>query len=897
MSGVNVLETIVDPEFYETIDNYKPREEDFLDLVREMVPSDWQFVRNNGVWFGCLAPEGKSTPSSPQGWKIHVSSSAPSAKDVLKAVVPILSAECVNFKFSLDLRILSLMNSKRWVRQGAGKFITIYPVDEGQFIQLMEKLHHVTKQFQGPYILSDRRYKDSRVLFYRYGGIAPYSITSVKGVKTSMLISPSGETIPDIRYPYFFVPSWTKDPFEGASTEGRQEQTNLGGVSLKNGRYLVKSALSYSNSGGVYVAEDTETGRDVVIKEARPLVDSSGDTVSLLKKEYRILSKIAHLKVAPAAVDFFQDWEHFFLVQEFIQGYSLSSFSARNNITLYTHPTLEDTEKFYRDFKTIFLQLAKIMQALHESGIVFSDLSPSNLIILRDTLELKIIDFEGAHEIGVDQPATLYTPGFAYADQMFGSPSTFESDYFSLGAIMHFFLSPVNQIFLIHPRARYTFIENVTKDIGFPKSICEVITALIDKAAEKRPAPGEVIRVLEREEEVSVPNFAVNGPEADPIYCDYVQGITEYILATATYDRKDRLFPADGRIFRTNPLSIAHGACGVAYAIKKIKNQAPEEALDWILARNKNRELYPPGLYLGLSGIAWAMLELGLGEESRKVLSSTYDHPSLYNSFDIYYGVAGWGMANLRFYMEFQDEMYLQKAEEAGVHLLKNASTDERGCYWSDGDEIPLGYAHGASGVSLFLLYLYLASGKERFLDAGLKAVDFDINNATYNPKGGGVSWRRVADKGNIVYPYWVYGSAGVGMAVLRYCRLLGEEKHKDALDKIHNDTSRKYSVYPGFFKGLAGKGEFLLDLYQFTGMSCHLDSAYKVATGISFFKIDKKQGLAFPGETLRRISCDYGTGSAGIGHFLHRLTRGGEGGFNLDRLFDNNQTGVPPKA
>lgn len=882
MSGINVLETLLDPDFYESIEYYKPREHELLDLVKTLVPSDWVFAKNNGIWFGCNPPDDKDRPIAAQGWKIHVSSSVSSAQEVLKAVVPILRVHNVSFKFSLDLRMLTLMNSKRWARQGAGKFITLYPADEDQFIYLAEELYQATRNFNGPYILSDKRYKDSRVIFYRYGGIRQYSVLNVRGEKDSMIMSPSGEKVPDIRRPYFYVPEWTKDPLEGNSP---QEQVSSQGITLKDGRYLVKFAMGFSNSGGVYVAEDTETGKNVVIKEARPFVDSTEDTVLLLKKEHRILSKIAHTRVAPQPLDFFQDWEHFFLVQEQLTGMSLGSFSARNNIILYTHPTIDNTKAFYQDFKTIFVQLAEILKLLHDNGVVFSDLSPNNVIVLAETLEVKIIDFEGAYEIGVDKPITLFTPGFAYADQMSGRPSTFQSDYFSLGAIMYFFLIPVNQIFMIHPKARYTFIDSVTKDVGFPRSIAEVISALIDKEATKRPAPAEVIEVLNREEEITAPTFATLGPEADPIYENSISRITDYILAVANYQRKDRLFPADGTIFRTNPLSIAHGACGVANAIRKMNQEVPKEVIDWILERNKHPGLYPPGLYIGLSGIAWAMLELGLRDESQKVLSSTYDHPLLHEAFDIYYGIAGWGLANLKFFLEFKDEIYLQKAKEAGEYLLKTVAKDARGCYWSSNDEIPLGYAHGQSGISLFLLYLYLASAENRFLEVGTKAMDFDINNASTNLEGE-LSWKRVADKGNITYPYWGAGAAGVGVALVRYQRLLGEKVYEEVLEKIYIEVNRKYAVFPGMFKGLAGLGDFLLDLYQLQNESRYLDGAYRVATGISLFKIERSQGLAFPGDFLRRISCDFGTGSAGVGHFLHRLVHKTEGSYNLDQLF-----------
>lgn len=892
MSGprANVLEAMIDPEFYDSIDRFQPREDEFLDLVKQLVPSDMMFERINGVWFGCIAPQEKRKQPPIQGWKIHVSSATSCAKDVLRAVVPILISNNVEFKFSLDTRILSMMNSKRWARQGAGKFITIYPLDENEFVSLIEQLYKATKQFEGPYILSDKRYKDSKVIFYRYGGMSPFKVLNIKGEKIPMLLSPAGERVPDIRFPYFHVPEWTKDPFESPQPKDSENAETPAEIRLKDGRYLVKSSLSYTNSGGVYIAEDTHTGQQVVIKEARPYVDSIEDTVSLLKKEHRILAKIAHLKIAPQPLDFFQDWEHFFLVQEQVKGTGIHNYIVRNSITLRFNPTIDDAREFYKNFKTIILQLAQIVKALHECGIVFSDMSPGNLILDPETLELKIIDFEGACEVGVDKPGQLFTEGFA-ADQWFGRDPTVESDYFSIGAIIHYFLSPVNQLFAVNPKARYTFMEHVTRDIGFPRSVFELATALIDKSPEKRPTPSKIIEVLSRDDDVTVPHFATDGPDADKTYEGYVKRITEYILNVATYDRRDRLFPSDGSMFRTNPLSLAHGACGVAYALNKIDGKVPDEVINWILSCNKHVSLIPPGLYIGLAGIAWSMLELGLHDESRKVLASTFDHPLLHDAFDLYYGVAGWGLANLRFFTEFQDEIYLQKAEEAGSYLLETVAEDARGCYWTTDGKIPLGYAHGQSGVSLFLLYLYLASGKERFLDLGMKALDFEMNNATPSMKGESISWMKFADEGYIVYPYFKIGSAGVGTTMLRYYRLLGEKKYRDMLELIYFDTTRKYTLFPGLFSGLAGLGEFLLDLHRVTNESHHFDAAYRVAAGISLFKIEKKQGLAFPGDMLRRISCDYGTGSAGVGHFLYRLThREEEGAFNLDRLFAHDE-------
>jgi hypothetical protein len=881
MSQPNLLETLASRDFYESMDHYVA-DLALVDVVKQHLPPDWKLRRVNGVWFGCHPPIARRTP--PQGWKIHISATVGDAINVLTAVVPILRDHQISFKFALDNRVLSLMNGKSWLRQGAGKFITIYP-HEDQFAGLIEELHQATRAFSGPYILSDRRYRNSRVVFYRYGGMLPRSVLNVKGEQVPLLVGPSGETIPDIRRPYFFVPSWTRDPFDAEDPDSVREQVKQTGVPLNNGRYLVRSALAYSNSGGVYVADDLRRGLQVVIEEARPFVESSRHGTDLLQKEYRILSKIEHLNIAPRPVDFFTEWEHVFLAEEFIKGTSLEAFCARNNVLLLTNPTVADAQRWYVTFKAIFLQLAQIVRSLHELQIVFSDLSFSNLLISPDDQRLSIIDFEGAHEVGVDNPTSIYTPGFAFAHQMMGRPATFQSDYFSMGAIMFAFLWPVNQMFMIHPQARFTFLDSVTKDVGLPKSIHDMIANLMDKDPEKRPSPNSVITALQCADSSVSPETESSNSQTDVTLRKDVERILDYIMSVATYERRDRLYPAWGAVFNTNPLSIAYGACGVAYVINKVKKGVPDRVLEWILAANKKQSLYPPGLYLGLGGVAWTLLDLGAQEAAKNVLESTYDHPLLYESSDLFYGAAGWGLVNLKFFVESGDEKYLRNAERAGCVVAARAHTDSQGLFWPTEDGIPLGYAHGASGISLFFLYLYLASNKDQFLDIGRRALDFDIAHA-YDTGGGGLSWKRAVEGANVVFPYWRYGSAGIGMVILRYYRLLKLPDYKRILGGIVLDTSRKYAVFPGFFIGLAGIGEFLLDYYQITGESEGLTGAGRVAAGLSLFRIDRPDGLAYPGERLRRICCDFGTGSAGVGHFLHRLASQSEGAFHLDELF-----------
>jgi lantibiotic modifying enzyme len=232
--------------------------------------------------------------------------------------------------------------------------------------------------------------------------------------------------------------------------------------------------------------------------------------------------------------------------------------------------------------------------------------------------------------------------------------------------------------------------------------------------------------------------------------------------------------------------------------------------------------------------------------------------------------------------------LYLDAAKEAAKQLMALKRESVTGCYWG-GDDVPLGFAHGASGISLFFLYMYIVTNDDLFLESGQAALSFDLSHARPTIDGLGVSWMQSTGTPQIIFPYWIYGSAGVGSALIRYYRLTHNVEYKNMLEKIFVDTNRKYAVFPNHDKGLAGLGEFNLDLYKLTQKSEHFSGALRVASGISLFKIESTKGLTFPGMPLTRASCDFATGSAGIGHFLHRLSNQEvDSPFMLDNLFDS---------
>lgn len=872
--------TIVDLNFYDTIERYKPKSV-FVEPLLRVLPSDWQ-ISQSGIWFQCNPP-GAMLPQ--HGWKIHLTTTPTQAAAVLTTAARVLVAKGVPFKFAVDRNMLLIVNGKRWARSGAGKFITIYPRTKDEFIHLLEELHQALLGYNGPYILSDKRYKDGSIVYYRYGGMVRASKVNFRGEEDLMITAPDGESVIDERSPYFTPPEWAADPVLNLEEETDSNQE----LTLKDGRYVIESALTFTTSGGVYIGKDTETGRKVLIKEARPFANPSQgehDAVSLLKKEHRLLTILEDTGLVPQPYDFFKDWEHFYLVEEFLEGFLLRSHMIEISLALQIRPTLKEATEFYERYRKLYGLIAKGFHTVHERNITLADVSHYNIIVTDEGNAVKFIDFEGARELGVDVSTMLYTPGFAseQRERSWREP-TIEDDYYGFGGLMLAGLMPINAVRSFGYDSLERFLNALTTDFGLPYGVRRAISAAMHPEPSQRIKPLEAIAMLEDVAEVTEPSIESDEAKEE---CgdDFIRRTLDFMLGVASFDRTDRLFPSDAYLFRTNPLSLAWGACGVAYVINEIRGKVPQEVSDWILRTPVDYQRYAPGLYVGLSGIAWALSDMGFKQRALEMICATHNHPMLYESPDIFYGVSGWGMAQLKFFLETGDELFLSKAIEGGQFLLDTQQEDESGSWWPVKDDIFFGLAHGASGVSLFLFYLYLVTRNEKFLDVGTRGIDFVLSKAM-DTKDGGYTWKMV-ENWPTQTPYWRYGGAGIGMTLLRYGTLFGQDRYKPMLDKIALDCDRKYTIFPTRFFGLAGLGEFFLDMADFgVEESTAVECAWKNAAGALLFKVEREQGIAFPGEQLMRLSCDFGTGSAGIALFLHRLLNRGKPPFMLDSLLE----------
>lgn len=327
-----------------------------------------------------------------QGWKIHISASYDNAIHILNIVAKELVPQKCSFKVIKSLDLYLLTSQKPFSRTQFGKFITVYPESNSRFIALLEILNKKLSNFEGPEILTDRQYKQCKVLHYRYGGFEPIEKVTPYGQTLYLIQNGFGALTEDVRSPYYSLPIGI-------------EEIILNEPILEIPRlfreYSVEKAIRFTNSGGVYEAKQKSTQRRVIIKEARPftqMTKASVNSIKLRKKEAEILQNCKNSSFFPELIDSFDDSGHYFIVEEYIEGETLFHYVLHNNPFL----KMKGSEPARRYIKTIVTFVADLFSAivyLSSKGYEMHDLTPDNVMIT-DGGQIKIVDMEGCLRTG-----------------------------------------------------------------------------------------------------------------------------------------------------------------------------------------------------------------------------------------------------------------------------------------------------------------------------------------------------------------------------------------------------------------------------------------------------------------------------------------------------------------
>lgn len=861
------------PDFYIPYEWRKPRTE-YYDYAKTLMPVNWR-LRQDYFWTYVMAPE-ETKPV--QGWKIHVSTRLGNEFATMQKVIPLCVEYNTEFKFASDEKILTTLLGKNCARSAAGKFITIYPASKAVFVRLIEALYQQLRQEEGPYILSDRAYKDAKVLFYRYGGFKSSEKKDNFSRTTSCIFDQEFNQIEDKRDACFILPDFVTDDFTTEHTaEPEQAAPGQHADALFGGRFDIKSVIKFSNAGGVYFAEDVDSGDEVIIKEARPFIGADSDEccISRLQKEYRILTKLQGLNISPKAYALFQEWQHVFLAQEIVNGQTLRIHQVKRSKLIHAAATDAELQNWIRDSVTVAINCIKTIQILHANQIVFGDLSLNNIMVDADTLEVKLIDFEGSYEPGVDKAINFYTPGFAKASRLDRDCVEYQDDYYALACTLIAMFMPSSTLMNIKADYAEVFFHALEKDFGLPLQYLACIRYLLESTA---PDFEHCISLLQQIDVSAVHRLTLQParPRAE-LQAHTQQQLNDIIRFNQhhlNYKRRERILPLGPEC--TSAIAIDHGVSGVVYAWAKIAGEVPAELRTWLENKVSASADALPGLLNGTAGYAWVLQEIGSDQLAEKVLQHTEMSRKLYTNMSLGYGAAGYGYTMLRRWMTTRQQADLDMAKTVADAILLQAREADGGLYWEDKEQqagVGVGLWEGGSGIALFLLYLYCATQQIDYLEAGKKALQADLSfgketNGSYGfPRRSNIS---------ILYPYLGHGTAGVASVALRYYAVTAQQQYLDFVHAVKQSVSVKYTINSGLFDGISGLGNYLLDAYDFLNDASYYQLACQAASALNLFAIKRDEGLCFPASNRAKLNVDYADGSAGIALFLHRLAHDG---------------------
>ena len=219
---------------------------------------------------------------------------------------------------------------------------------------------------------------------------------------------------------------------------------SCGAPLLLHGRYRILQELGRGGFGATFLAMDESLPGhpNCVIKQLRPAASSPHMMKmarDLFKREAKTLGKIGDHPQVPRLLNYFDDNQDFYLVQEYISGATLQQEVKRSG------PFSE------AGVKQFLSEILPMIEYIHSQQVIHRDIKPANLIRREQDKKLVLIDFGAVKDKVNPQLAaasehtalTQYaigTPGYAPPEQMAMRP-VFASDIYALGITCLFLLT------------------------------------------------------------------------------------------------------------------------------------------------------------------------------------------------------------------------------------------------------------------------------------------------------------------------------------------------------------------------------------------------------------------------------------------------------------------------
>jgi serine/threonine protein kinase len=267
------------------------------------------------------------------------------------------------------------------------------------------------------------------------------------------------------------------------------------------GPYRLIARVGAGGMGEVWRAEDTRLGRVVAIKVLPPSVLADVEATARLKREARTAAQLYHPSIATIhSIE--QDGDHIFIVEEFVEGESLTQVIKRGGLS-------------ESEICRIGRAVADALAEAHAKGIVHRDIKPDNVIVAGN--RVKVLDFGIAKQVGIAGAPSSQTPTafvtqqgmilgtihYMSPEQALGKTIDGKTDVFSLGVVLYEMATGRR------PFGGETITETMTQIIrdepaapvsvnpGISPAMNEIIQRCLRKNATERFSAAELVTALD----------------------------------------------------------------------------------------------------------------------------------------------------------------------------------------------------------------------------------------------------------------------------------------------------------------------------------------------------------------------------------------------------------------
>ncbi|WP_105989291.1 class III lanthionine synthetase LanKC N-terminal domain-containing protein [Staphylococcus agnetis] len=745
-----------------------------------------------------------------QGWKIHISFTLQNYREILDIVSNFCEEYNIDYKYIYRRENLVKFISSDGHPSNIGKFVTIYPTDKKHFIFIVETLYQLLKSFKGPYIYSDRRYKDS-IIFYRYGVI---------DADSDYLLCPNKSKIIDNRE-YFELPYFESDPFESLYN---MYDVNAKYISLSIKPYKI---LRSSSSGNVYLAEFKN--KDYILKEGRPyILGSHGTAVEDIKNESKILTNLENLEGVPKVVKAFYEWENYYILQTYLRGKTF--YELRSDI---------DFERNY-DIETIVYNALKAVQKIHSRGIVVNDFNDTNLMVSDDSsFQVYICDFGSSYikksHLKNDEGCTK-----GYYDYRINELTPFQADYHKLGYTLMELIFPANKLTLFYQKPKRIF--NIFKEYciynNISPNVVEIIKTMINNPAtfewnlNSKCSFSEISNSKYKFKSTTSIDILLNNDK-----CKRLLEKVDDFNAKSTTIFRDKI---TSKLFYY--IFDSMGKSANIISILSTLGEIEESDI------NK---------FIKMSSKDFIVNDAGISVN--KILSWIKET----DDFSLNSGLAGLGLLIMGLKDTESQEAYFRCVNEIEGKISAYQLNYQEGQF--------LGLEQGCLGIALFYSRLYKITNKKTHLDKALKILKdvkrFFVDNRLSNEI---VMPLKVGSK--ISTPYLNNGMAG--FLYVAYTLIDNDDNSLNIKNEILNNYMLPYvqmidhncwTKNPGFSNGMIGIAYISVLIYKTTNDYYFLYKSTSILKNVLEFLVEKYEEYYLPDIENEELSLSFESGLAGF--------------------------------